>query len=262
MNDLLKLGVIGMPIAHSLSPKIHNQFARQFSHQIDYQKFLVEPGELTPFVRKFFADGGHGLNVTLPHKHAAAQLVDKLTPQANLTASVNTIFKDEAGQLVGDTTDGCGLLLDLKRLKFGVSGKHLLIVGAGGASSSIVGALLGKSAQLSVFNRTSEKAKALVNQFSDIGLINIAEEGERYDGVISTISEFNEEVFKQFDGSYTEDAYCYELNYGARAESLKQFSISKGLKRFADGKGMLIGQAAHSYFLWTGEMPSVEGIEI
>ena len=260
-QQVIKLGVIGNPVKHSLSPQIHQQFARQFSHAIDYQKFELNDVDLEPFVTRFFDQGGVGLNVTLPYKQRLIEIVERLSAEAGLTRSVNTLFKDNEEKIVGDTTDGKGLLLDLARHSIDVAGKNLLIIGAGGAAASIVGALAKAGASISIYNRTQQKAEFLIEQFESIGKIALVDWSQEYDGVFSSISEFSESVFSQVQLNST-DGFCYDLNYGKRAKQLKSFVEKRNLGRFIDGFGMLIGQAAYSYQHWTGELPEINGVTL
>lgn len=265
MTSPLKLGVIGMPINHSLSPQIHRQFSEQFSDKIDYQKYEVSPESLTQFIQEFFDNGGVGLNVTLPHKQAVAKLVDIQTPEALLTGSVNTIFKNEDGKLVGDTTDGKGLLLDLERLNFDIKNKRILIIGAGGAAASIIASLLTAKAQVAIYNRTKSKAEALVGLFGKLGDITLIEkfdEFHRFDGVISSVSEFNLGLFESLSESKNSKMFFYDLNYGERAKPLEDFVNNHQLGEFSDGLGMLKGQAAYSYQHWTGNLPDIERVSL
>ncbi len=192
-----RFGVIGSPVAHSLSPKIHAGFAAQFDLSIDYQKYLVEPEELADFVKHFFNEGGKGFNVTLPHKQAVMKLMDELSEDARLSGSVNTVSVNQQGKLVGNTTDGQGLLLDLERLNYKVSNKKLLVVGAGGACKSILVALLKAGANVQLLNRTQSKVEQFVEDFSQLGDISLYNEAEHqpFDGVISSVSQFNETLF-------------------------------------------------------------------
>ncbi|WP_196139085.1 shikimate dehydrogenase [Aliikangiella sp. G2MR2-5] len=260
MSIDFKLGVVGDPVEHSLSPKIHNQFAEQFGHKIDYQKYHISEQEFESFVYDFFNSGGRGLNVTLPHKHSAATIVDELTEQARLTGSVNTISRDNTGRLIGDTTDGKGLVIDLLQKGVDVQGKTVLVIGAGGAAASIIYALLQAGANLKLFNRTESKAKALVKTYSDFGNIALLEPAMSYEILISSVTELDKKLFSQVTQPLMSGTLVYDLNYGQRAESLKVLSHEAGCTNFIDGIGMLIGQAAQSYKIWTGCFPDVSKV--
>lgn len=262
LKNTLKLGVIGSPIKHSLSPTIHRQFASQFNHNIDYQKYLVQAQELDYFVGNFFDVGGVGLNVTLPHKQAVVTLVDELSPTASITGSVNTLYLDENKKLIGETTDGKGLLLDFQRQSVEVEDKNVLIVGAGGATNSIIGELLARKANIQVLNRTLTKVDDLSTRFESLGEISHFQDNTPIDILISSISVFNPQVFSQVKHKVSSDTFCYDLNYGDRAEAFLSFCRECGAKNSSDGLGMLLGQAACSYQLWTGEMANIDGVEL
>ncbi|MCW8878832.1 MAG: shikimate dehydrogenase [Kangiellaceae bacterium] len=262
MTNTLKLGVIGSPIQHSLSPNIHRQFARQFNHNIDYQKYLVQPEELEEFVRDFFTSGGVGLNVTLPHKQAVASLADKLSLAASITGSVNTLYLDRNNKLSGETTDGKGILLDFERQSVGVENKNVLIVGAGGATNSIVGELLDRKANIQILNRTLSKVDDLKSRFQSLGEVSHFQDNANVDIMISSISEFNLEIFSQLEDKISANTFCYDLNYGERADAFLNFCRECGAKETSDGLGMLLGQAAYSYQLWTGEMADISKVKL
>ena len=261
MNITGRFGVIGNPIKHSLSPLIHQQFAAQLEAQIDYQKYLVELDLLDAFIQDFFANDGMGLNVTLPFKQKVIPLVNVLSDEARMANSVNTLSIQD-GRLVGDTTDGAGLLYDLAGHDFTVEGKKVLVVGAGGASQSILVALLSAGARVSLLNRTQSKVEQLVERFTPIGQISAYQASDQFDGVISSTSEFNSELMKPVARQISETTFCYDLNYGQRAEAFKQFALQNGCIRFADGLGMLLGQAAKSFEIWTGQLPQIDMVSI
>ena len=262
MSSTLKLGVVGSPIKHSLSPTIHRQFANQFNHNIDYQKYLVQPEELEEFIRAFFASGGVGLNVTLPYKQAVISLAEELSPAASITGSVNTLYLGRNNKLTGETTDGKGLLLDFYRQSVNVENKNILIVGAGGATNSIVGELLERKANIQILNRTLSKVDDLKSRFESSGEVSHFQESTNVDILISSISEFNPKIFSQLTDKISSETFCYDLNYGNRADGFLNFCRECGAKDTSDGSGMLLGQAACSYQLWTGEMADISKVEL
>lgn len=262
MPKTYRLGVIGNPIKHSLSPTIHQQFAQQFDLDIDYQKYLVEEEQLEQFVADFFSRGGEGLNATLPHKQALISVVDELTDEAQAAGSVNTLFLNRQGDLIGHTTDGSGLIYDFDRLGWQLKGKRVLVVGAGGASQSILLAILKQGAVVELLNRTHTKVEQLANQFKSFGTIEEYSDANRYDLVISSISEFNHELLAPVAAQIGENTLCYDLNYGTRAEQFTTWCQQAGAKQIVDGMGMLIGQAAKSFHLWVGKLPNIEEVEL
>jgi shikimate dehydrogenase len=265
MSQILKYGVIGDPVNHSVSPQIHSQFARQFDHLLDYQKYHVTAENLESFIANFFESGGKGLNVTLPHKQTIIKHLDKLTERAKLAQSVNTVFVDQLGLVVGDTTDGEGLILDLKKQQLDLAKSQILVIGVGGAAQSIIPALLNAGASIEILNRTERKAIDIVERFSNLGSIKLIDKhcrsGLVFDCVISSISEFNFELVSVISKRLKQDTFCYDLNYGARAKMFKRFSIESGATRFSDGSGMLIGQAALSYQVWNNVLPDISNIK-
>jgi len=256
-----RLGVVGMPVAHSRSPNIHRQFAAQYAHSIDYQKFAIDAEHFAPFVQQFFTDGGHGLNVTLPYKQRALLLCSELSEAARIAGSVNTLYRNATGEICGDTTDGAGLLLDLQRHGVALRGKTVLLVGAGGAAQAALVALLGAGATVTIANRSRDKADALISRFAHLGEIgHFNTNATSIDLLVSSVSEFNSSLFTSFRGVLNSDSFIYDLNYGERAEPLRQFAAEAKVGSFADGWGMLVGQAAYSYQRWTGQLPAIDRI--
>ena len=176
MNEPLKdrYAVIGNPIEHSKSPDIHLLFADQTGEILSYEKIFAEENEFSQVVEDFFNNGGKGLNVTVPFKNLAYEIVDELSEYARHARAVNTIYRDTAGRFVGANTDGIGLLRDLKKtLRLQLLDKKILIVGAGGATQGIVEPLLNENpVELVIANRTPGKAEIIADQFKSFGNIN------------------------------------------------------------------------------------------
>ena len=252
-------GVIGNPVSHSLSPEIHTEFAKQFNIDLDYQKYLVEPQNLEPFVQSFFANGGTGLNVTLPFKQQVLSVVDELSDAAKLCKSINTLSVNHQGKIKGDTTDGEGLIHDFNRLSFEFKEKNILLIGAGGASISAIYSLLYHDTKLNILNRSENKVRTIISQFESQGNIRLFEQNNniQFDGVILAISEFNEALFKQAVSCLKKDAFVYDLNYAERAEKSLHYFKQKGFTRLSDGYGMLLGQAAKSFEIWHDRLPKL-----
>ena len=252
-------GVIGNPIAHSLSPQIHQKFAIQIKLELDYQKYLIEQVNLESFVRDFFHNGGTGLNVTLPFKQQVLSLVDELSDAANVCQAVNTLSIGKNGTIRGDTTDGAGLILDLKRLGFEFKNKNILVVGAGGASISVVHGLLKSNSKVTIHNRSQEKVSTIISQFSDIGEVEAFSEKKnvKYDGLICAISQFNQVLLEPTVSRLHKKAFIYDLNYGERAKETLDYFKQKGFQKSSDGYGMLVGQAAKSFEIWHGVLPKL-----
>jgi len=263
MQPVERYGVVGDPVEHSLSPMIHRQFAAQFGDSIDYRKYPVKSSELARFVKDFFADGGRGLNLTLPHKQNVGALLHRVSPQAQLANSVNTISLGPDGELVGDTTDGAGLLLDLASKNYPVKGKRVIVVGVGGASQSILVALLNTGAEVSLHNRTTSKIPPLLSRFARLGHIKAFESGARetFDLIINTASSITPELMSPLDACFGVAQACYDVNYGPRAQKFKQYAQAHGCNQFSDGWGMLVAQAAKSYQIWRGQLPQISSIQ-
>jgi len=253
-------GVIGNPIEHSLSPKIHSSFASQTQTNLDYNKYLLTKDDVKPFIKDFFAKGGTGLNVTLPFKQQVIEIVDQLTDAAKICQSVNTLSIDQTGKIIGDTTDGEGLLLDLDRLGYPVQNKNILVIGAGGASLSVIYSLLFNQSDVTLHNRSQEKLHSIISQFSSLGTIEgfNSKIEKQFDGVIVAISQFNQKLLETVIPSLKKDAFVYDLNYSDRAQETLAYFKSEGFERVSDGYGMLVGQAAKSFEIWHGVLPEIK----
>ncbi len=167
-------GVVGHPVSHSWSPFIHGMFAKATAQNLVYRLFDVAPDNFRREALHLFASGVRGLNVTLPHKQAAAELVNELTPRAERAQAVNTIAFFEDTSLLGDNTDGLGLTADLERnLLINLAGKRVLILGAGGAVRGVLGPLLERDlGEVIIANRTPDRARKLATEFADLGSIS------------------------------------------------------------------------------------------
>ncbi|MGB0495843.1 MAG: shikimate dehydrogenase [Kangiellaceae bacterium] len=263
-NNIVHCGVIGNPIAHSQSPDIHLSFAKQFDLDLDYQKYLVSPEELKSFIADFFGRGGRGLNVTLPFKQEVMGLAKNVSRESLLCRSVNTLYLNDNKDICGDTTDGKGLLIDLELNSFEVKNKNILIIGAGGATTSILYSLLNAGAKITLHNRTQRKIEKIKNDFSKLeSNIQLYSEKEKtiFDGIITATSEFNKTLLNPVLKNINVNTFVYDLNYKQRAEQTLKFFKDNGIKNYSDGYGMLIAQAAKSFEIWHGKMPTLTGIK-
>lgn len=259
-----KYAVIGNPVAHSKSPLIHAEFARQTGQDICYDRLLAPLGAFEPVARQFFAEGGKGLNVTVPFKHDAWNVVDGHAGHALDARAVNTI-KLEAGRLIGYNTDGIGLLRDLKdNLRCPVQGRRVLLMGAGGATYGVMEPLLREQPQqLVVVNRTLEKALSLVGHFRAVDGIPLGAVSAlaypdlgsaRFDLVINATSAGLSDAMPPLpEGVFAPDALAYDMVYG-KTTPFMAFAHARGA-RTADGAGMLVEQAAESFYIWRGVRP-------
>lgn len=259
--------VFGFPIGHSKSPLIHAQFAEQTEQLLNYQAIEVPPEAFDQAITEFFKTNGKGLNCTVPLKELAFEKVDKLTERAQFSGAVNTIKLMEDGFLLGDNTDGVGLLSDLcENLGLTLKGKHLLVLGAGGASRGILGPLLeSKPSVLQLANRTVSKAQAMVELFKDIGCIEASSydglEGLQFDVIINaTSASLTGELPPLAEGLLATGGVCYDLTYSNEPTAFVLWGREQGATLSIDGLGMLAEQAAHAFKLWRGVMPKTQRV--
>jgi shikimate dehydrogenase len=257
-----RYGVIGHPIAHSKSPVIHAQFARETGEDISYAAYDIAPIDLEAKVQGLVAGGLRGFNVTVPHKQRMAELVDSLEPQAELAGAVNTVNVQADGSMSGDNTDGTGLVRDLVRnLEIELAGTEILVLGAGGATCGIVPALLeAEPARLLIANRTPEKAEALSLRFSDLGDVTACSFDElggiSFDLVINATSAGLQGEVPPFPESIVgRGTVCYDLSYAMHDTPFVAWARPLGARDVHQGWGMLVEQAAESFRIWRGVRP-------
>ena len=243
---LNRFAVVGNPIAHSRSPDIHHQFAAQFGHAIQYDKQRVGDDDFQPFVRTFFAEGGSGLNVTVPFKLLAFDMADRLSERASLAGAVNTLYMRD-GELWGDNTDGIGMVNDIvQRLAWGVSGKRVLILGAGGAVRGVLKPLIDKNPEsIVIANRTIAKAKLLAEQFSryfDVQSLGYSDVSSAFDLVINGTSTGLDGAVPPIQSLAVKSAHCYDMFYAASQTPFNQWCMNNEASAVADGLGMLVHQ--------------------
>jgi shikimate dehydrogenase len=260
-------GVVGHPVSHSLSPFIHGMFARETGQLMTYRLFDVRPADLEVHVRDFFAQGGAGLNVTLPHKIAARELAHELTGRAAHAAAVNTLARADDGSILGDNTDGAGLVHDLcDNLGLELAGRRLLIMGAGGATRGVLAPLLGlHPAMVVIANRTPERAASLAAAFSDLGVtqgVGFEDVGEEpFDLVINaTSASLSGEIPPLPPSAVNSATVCYDLAYGKSATAFVAWARARGCAQAQQGLGMLVEQAAESFELWHGVRPTTSTV--
>jgi shikimate dehydrogenase len=254
-------GVFGHPVNHSLSPFIHGLFARETGEAMSYRPFDVKPEDFRERVQEFFAQGGRGLNITLPHKIAAVEVVQELTARAAHAAAVNTLAVKGDG-ILGDNTDGAGLVRDLcDNLGLVITNRRLLVVGAGGATRGVLAPLLGLEPTVVVIaNRTPERAEALAAAFSDLGVtqgLGFDQVEGAFDLIINaTSASLSGAIPPLPEGVIGTQTVCYDLAYGRSATAFVRWAHSKGCARALQGLGMLVEQAAESFRLWRGVRPA------
>jgi shikimate dehydrogenase len=254
--------LFGHPVSHSWSPFIHGLFAQRLGHEIDYQLRDVAPEAFRMATLEFFAGGGSGANITVPHKLAAAELANSLTPRAERAGAVNTLaFRGDDG-LLGDNTDGAGLVVDLRdNLGVPLKGSAILLVGAGGAVRGVLEPLLAEGpSRVLIANRTVSRARDLAAAFSDLGPVTgggFAEAGESaWDLVINATSAgLGGQGPDLPPRTIRPGTVCYDMSYSRSPTPFQQWAMAHGAARTHQGWGMLVEQAAESYLLWRGVRP-------
>ena len=259
--------VIGNPIAHSLSPRIHTLFAAQTGQALSYGAILSTTEEFTASVEAFRHAGGRGLNVTLPFKEQAWEYVNDRSAGANRVRAVNTIRFDADGRVFGASTDGAGLVRDLGGNGVAVGQKRVLLVGAGGAVRSVLGSLLDEQpAAVTIINRTRSRAERLLEQFPEAAGVLTARgfddpAGGPYDLVINGASAgLAGQSLPLPDGILAPGACCYDMVYGKAAEVFLDWAARNGAAKRCDGLGMLVEQAAESFHIWRGVRPETQPV--
>jgi shikimate dehydrogenase len=261
-----RYAVVGHPIAHSKSPRIHAEFAQRTGQDLVYDAILAPLEGFATTVAAFRAAGGRGLNVTVPFKLEAFALATELTERAREARAVNTLRFDGARAL-GDNTDGAGLVSDITlRLAIPLAGKRILLMGAGGAARGVVGPLLReRPSRLVIANRTVEKAFALAQEFAAQGPVRsggYAEAGdEPFDVVINATSASLDGVVPPLPtGTFAPGALAYDMVYGERATAFLDTARATGAALTVDGLGMLVAQAAEAFLLWRGVRPETAAV--
>jgi shikimate dehydrogenase len=253
MSD--RYAVIGNPVAHSKSPEIHAAFARATRQDIEYGRLESPLDGFAQTVARFRAGGGKGANVTLPFKHEAFGLCQQVSERARIAQAVNTLRFEDG---YGDNTDGVGLVRDLgEHLQFVLKDKHVAILGAGGAAQGVVAALLEEGvARVVIANRTVPKARALAERFPGVAASGYDElAGERFDLLINATSAGLAGEAPPVPPHVLKGArLAYDMVYGRDTPFLA--AARHAGVRASDGLGMLVEQAAESFFLWRGVRPA------
>ena len=256
-----QFAVIGNPIEQSRSPELHHAFAAKTGVDLNYKKILAPLDGFSAAVEDFFAQGGAGMNVTVPFKEQAFALCDQLTERARIAKAVNTLWMQD-GKLFGDNTDGQGLVAAIQALGWNLANSRILILGAGGATRGVIYPLMQAGAkQIVIANRTLARAEQLVSDLKDavpqaelqaIGLDQLSGE---FDVVINATS-----------ASLTGDTlqlpetlifhHAYEMAYGKSSSFLDQAQARQVPS--TDGFGMLVGQAIEAFSIWNGVKPELK----
>jgi len=262
-----RYAVIGHPIAHSKSPAIHAAFAAQTAQDLSYEALLAPLDGFAAAVAQFRAQGGRGMNITVPFKEEAWQLADRLTERARLAGAVNTLVFGSDVQ--GDNTDGAGLVRDLEVLGAPLAGARVLLLGAGGAARGVILPLIDAGvARLFIANRTADKARALQAHFAGHDARGVLAAGgwqeaadAPYDVVINaTSASLSDEAPPLPAGLYAPDSLAYDMVYGRGLTAYLKQARDQGAARLADGLGMLVEQAAEAFALWRGVRPDTAAV--
>ena len=268
-KEMKKFAVLGHPITHSLSPQIHHLFAKEFSIDLEYKKFDINPDNFFESIQRFKIEGYRGLNITLPLKKPAFEVCDQLSERSLLCKSVNTItFSDN--NIIGDSTDGRGLIYDLFNKKISIKGKNIFLVGAGGAANGVIYDLIeSKPKQIFITNRTIAKAiemKEYWKLFAEKNNVTLDVVGLNFSNKLNfdlVINATSSSLTSQ-DSPISDTAFnclnnqgaCYDMMYGSETPFMKE--AYKSSDSVYDGLGMLVEQAAASFNIWHQLNPSTE----
>jgi shikimate dehydrogenase len=266
MNIVDRYVLFGHPIAHTRSPHIHAMFARQCRQSLTYEAVDVLPDRFIEVARQFFASGGRGANVTVPYKQAALALTSDLTPRARRAGSLNTLAALPTGGLLGDNTDGIGLVRDLAgRMKLALAGQRILLLGAGGAARGVIEPLLGlRPAALLLANRTSARLEDIRGVFAplaaslDVRFGAVDDERGRggFDLIINATSASHAGELPPMPlNAVHPGTVCYDMVYGQDGTAFTRWALEQGARRAEMGLGMLVEQAAEAFHIWRGVLP-------
>ena len=263
-----RYAVVGNPVGHSLSPRIHAAFARQTGHELVYEAIELPLDGFADGVRKLQQKGFAGLNVTVPFKRDAWELCASMSKAAQVAGAVNTISFGTDGAIVGDNTDGIGLVRDLDdNLGIQLEGCDVLLLGAGGAVRGVLGPLLGRSpSSLTLANRTPERAEELVRDFAGHGNIRATAfdglAGSKFDLIVNgTAAGLSNDIPPIPASLVSTDTACYDMMYNlSAATAFVAWARKHGAGRAVDGLGMLVEQAAEAFAIWRGVRPSTAAV--
>jgi shikimate dehydrogenase len=267
LNDALdQYGLIGHPVAHSWSPFIHGMFARQTDQAMVYRLHDVPAEQFEAHVLDFAARGGRGLNVTVPHKLAAARIAAELSSRARRAGAVNTLtFEGE--RILGDNTDGTGLVRDLQgNLGVAIENCRILIVGTGGAARGVVGPLIELNPTVIVIaGRVGDRARALAAEFAELGPVSGCALDDPLLGTFglvinATSASLTGEVPALPGAAVREAELCYDMAYAKSETAFARWAREQGCPRTVQGWGMLVEQAAEAFELWRGMRPDTRPV--
>ena len=266
-NDLY--AVVGNPISHSKSPRIHSLFASETGEPVEYTAIQAPLDDFAGTVRQFFERGGKGLNVTVPFKEEAWKLADRRTERAQNAGAANTLYLDDEGRLTADNTDGCGIVRDLVVNHGVVLGQaRILVLGAGGAVRGVLGPILAEHpAAITIANRTVAKADALVKLFKPVAgetalsACGFEQPREPFDVIINgTSASLQGDLPPLSPEVLGEQTVVYDMMYSLQTTTFNQWALEQGAQIVHDGLGMLVEQAAESFRIWRGISPATRPV--
>ncbi len=263
-KNTIRAGVLGWPISHSLSPRLHGFWLKQFNIDGEYHSFAVEPKDFKETVRSLTAGGYAGFNVTLPHKEAAFELVDETTATARQIGAVNTIVCHGNGLLKGDNTDAFGFINNIKATisSWKPDRAPALVLGAGGAARAVIAALLDENVpEIRICNRTRERAEELAAHFGNLVIVDWAARSEACDGAgllvnTTTLGMVGKPTLEMSINDLNADAVVNDIVYVPLKTDLLKAAETHGY-RIVDGLGMLLHQARPGFEAWFGKRPDV-----
>jgi len=268
-NDLgvVRFAVVGNPVSHSKSPLIHDLFAKQTGKLLQYSKQQLEESAFDSYVRNFFADGGGGLNVTVPFKGKAYKIADSCSRRAQLAQAVNTLYLDSNAVLCGENTDGAGIIQDIcNNHDFAITGKNILFLGAGGAVRGVLAALVEASpGSVTIANRTVAKAEQLQDAFAEVLSVKAYSyenlPATDFDLIINGTSMSLEGKLPPISSAvFASNCCCYDMMYAETDTAFVAWAKQSGVELALDGLGMLVEQAAESFAIWHGVRPDTDAV--
>ena len=259
--------VFGSPIKHSKSPIIHEQFAKQTGQNLVYMAQEVSAEDFSAAVDGFFAEGGKGLNCTVPLKELAWKYADSRTERAEHSKAVNTLILKDNGSILGENTDGIGLVTDLVvNQEVSLKDSSILILGAGGASRGIIGPILSQLPyKVVIANRTVIKAINLAEEFAGIDPVTACDfdalAGQKFVLILNaTSASLTNQLPPLPEGLLAENGVCYDLAYGSEPTAFVRWGQANHAEKSLDGLGMLVEQAAEAFYLWRGVRPDTQAV--
>ena len=258
--------VMGDPITHSKSPAIHTQFAQSCGQTLNYSAIQVAANHLQDAINDFRTKQGKGLNITVPLKQEAFELADTLSPRAQRAGAVNTLLLNADGSIQGDNTDGLGLVNDIvHNLNTPIQDQRILILGAGGAVRGVLEPIIEQQPKsLTIANRTLSKAMELKKDFADLLSIDACtfdEANAQYDIIINgTSASLHGDLPPLNDGIFSDQSLAYDMMYAANDTPFTEWAKQQRATQVADGLGMLVEQAAQSFYLWRQQKPNSQEV--